>query len=95
MLESLFDNIGSRLKAIAQVYFVIVSAICLLVGFLVIVAGMTRGDVGVGLMGAVMMCVGSLCAWISACFLYGFGELIENSAILADERTKTEEGSEE
>ena len=68
----MFTNIGKKIKALAQVIFWI-TVIGAVVGGIVIMV-LDEDLIAIGLaVGA----VGFLLAWISAMFLYGFGELID------------------
>ncbi|MBR3934300.1 MAG: hypothetical protein IKJ68_10400 [Clostridia bacterium] len=70
----MFDNIGGKIKILAQVLCwlgVIASVIC---GFSIMV---DSDDVGF-----LIVVIGPLVSWVSSFFLYGFGQLIENTDIL-------------
>ena len=41
-------------------------------------------------MGCVVMIVGSLVSWIDSFFAYGFGELIENTTVIAELAAKAD-----
>lgn len=77
----MFNNVGGKIKAIAKVTAWIGIAICVIYGFVMLVS---MEDMA--LIGLLIMTVGSLASWISALVLYGFGELIENSGIIANKK---------
>lgn len=70
----MFENIGNKIKALAQIitWMGIISSI--VSGILLIV---NNNDMI--FLGIVIIVVGSLGAWISSFLLYGFGQLVENS----------------
>jgi hypothetical protein len=74
-MESLYENIGGKIKRMAYIIFW-VFAIVSVVGGLVVLSESP-------IAGIVIMIVGPLVAWISTFLLYGFGELIESNQIIA------------
>lgn len=90
----MFNNIGGKIKALASIFTWIGIIISLIIGLLFIFA-----DSHVVVIGILIIIIGSLMSWISSWLLYGFGDLIENSSIIArklspedfeDEETTTE-----
>lgn len=79
----MFNNVGGKIKAVAKVIVWIGIAICVIYGFVMLVS-----IEDMALIGLLIMTVGSLVSWISALVLYGFGELIENSGIIANKKEK-------
>ena len=79
----MFNNVGGKIKAVAKVTAWIGIAICVIYGFVMLVS---MEDMA--LIGLLIMTVGSLASWISALVLYGFGELVENSGIIANKKEK-------
>lgn len=67
----MFDNIGSKLKTVAQVatWLGIIGSV---------VTGLTMLDGMIGL-GILTIIVGSLVSWLGSMALYGLGQLIENT----------------
>ena len=65
----MFDNIGGKIKGLAKVLFWLEAIAAVIVGFVLV-----EGTEGLSLLFAI---AGVLVAWISAWFLYGFGEIIE------------------
>lgn len=71
----MFDNIGSKIKYLAQT-ITIISIICYAaIGLALMIAGSA-------LIGFAVILIGSLLSWVSSFLLYGFGQLIENSDTL-------------
>lgn len=77
----MFDNAGGKIKAIAKVIAWIGIAVCGIYGFVMLVS-----VEDMALIGLLVMTVGPLAVWISSLVLYGFGELIENSSIIANKK---------
>lgn len=85
-VEVMFTNIGKKIKALAKILALIGIVICCIGGLIMIVAGIAIGsDEGVifAVAGLGTAALGSLFSWISSFILYGFGELVDNSAIIA------------
>ena len=74
----MFNNIGGKIKALASIFTWIGIIISLIIGLLFIFA-----DSHVVVIGILIIIIGSLMSWISSWLLYGFGDLIENSSIIA------------
>ena len=73
----MFSNIGGKIKTTAAVCCWIVIIASVISG----IAMMANDMVAEGL---IVIVVGALSGWISSFGLYGFGELIENSSIIAN-----------
>lgn len=71
----MFDNIGGKIKALAKVICWIGIIASCVVGFATLMKNPGTGLLIAG--------VGSLSSWIGSFFMYGFGQLIENSDRLA------------
>ena len=67
----MFNNIGSKIKNLAQVVCWIGIALSVLVGIIVM-------SFGGFFSGIIVIVAGSLVSWIGSFFTYGFGELIES-----------------
>ena len=81
----MFDNIGGKIKGVAKTACWIGIGVSVLVGFIFVVIG-AESSSGYGSddnvlapLGIFIMLVGSFLSWIGSFFLYGFGQLIENS----------------
>lgn len=86
----MFTNIGGKIKTLAKILAWIGIICCCLTGFIMIVVGIAASDYSSGAFigcGFLIAIVGSLFSWIGAFFSYGFGELVENSAIIAGKNT--------
>jgi hypothetical protein len=70
----MFDNIGSKLKAVAQVFAWLGIGASALIGLIVMFANEDTPVPGLLIIG--LGCLGS---WISSLGMYGFGQLIENT----------------
>ena len=74
----MFNNIGGKIKTLARVICWI-GIIASVVGGI----GMMVMDEDMIIFGLLTIPVGALMSWIGSFMLYGFGELVENSAVLA------------
>lgn len=75
----MFNNIGGKIKSLAKIVCWLGIISCIISGLPLI---LTKQQPLV-LVGIWIAVVGSLFSWISSFILYGFGELVENSAIIA------------
>ena len=86
----MYDNIGGKIKGLAKASF-IVAAIAEVITGIALMA--TNEDlIAYGLL---VMFVGPIVAWISSWLLYGFGQLIENSDIVAGRKKASSENHNE
>ena len=78
----MFNRVGSKLKSLAEAVSFLGICASIIWGGFVIEEGIYRGMVhGPTLLKGLGIAVGgSLVAWIIALFIYGFGQLIENTA---------------
>ena len=67
----MFDNIGSKIKSLAQVVTIIGVIASVVLGIIFIA--------NAGFVGLIVMLIGILLSWVSSFITYGFGQLIENS----------------
>lgn len=74
----MFNNVGGKIKAVAKVTAWVGIVFCLIYGFVLLVPADDTAPIGL-----LIMTVGSLLSWMSSLVLYGFGELVENSAVIA------------
>ena len=72
----MFKNIGSKIKKLAIVITVLECMISIIYGIVSCIAGKV-------LFGILVIVIGSVIAWISSFFTYGFGELIDNTSKIA------------
>ena len=75
MFDKLFEDVGSKLKKISKVIFVIESIIFIAAG---IVGCFALYDFYF-IVGIILILVGQCIALVSAWFVYGFGVIVENS----------------
>ena len=83
----MFKNIGGKIKGLAKVICGVGMAISVFVGLGMICTGCNGAMVG---MGFAVMLVGPLVSWIGSFFVYGFGELIENTTVIAELAAKAD-----
>jgi len=84
----MFSRIGKKIKIVATVLFYVLAAASVIGAFYVIFNfGQLLGTGNAILMGILIALVGCLIAWVSSFMLYGFGELVDNSAIIKDALT--------
>jgi DNA-directed RNA polymerase subunit M/transcription elongation factor TFIIS len=81
-----FDNIGGKIKGWAKRIFAI-EAIAAVISGIVIMAQ----DEDMILIGLLVVVFGPIVAWVSTWILYGYGQLIENSDIIAAEYNRKNE----
>ncbi len=80
----MFYNIGDKIKTLAKVMCWIGSIASIIIGIVLIVM-----DEDLILVGILIAAVGALLSWISSFVLYGFGQLIENSDIVAEQSSRS------
>ena len=82
----MYDNIGGKIKGLAKTSFIVATIAAVITGIALIA---TDEDlIGYGLL---VMVVGPIVAWFSSWLLYGFGQLVENSDIIAAEYNRKNE----
>ena len=74
----MFDNIGSKIKTLAVVLFV-VECIGVFI-YAVVTWSLTEEPIS----GFLVLAIGGVFAWVSVFFIYGFGELIERVSNIDD-----------
>ena len=80
----MFENVGGKLKAIASVFTFIGITASAILGILAMV---NEEEFFAGLF---IIAAGSFLSWISSLGLYAFGELVENSTIIATKISRME-----
>ncbi|MBQ8536343.1 MAG: hypothetical protein IJ461_02935 [Clostridia bacterium] len=77
----MFENVGGKIKGVAKfmTWFCIFAFV---LGGIGLLAAGRNGTVP----GVVMLIVGPLVSWVSGLFLYGFGQLIENTDPMANQQ---------
>ena len=76
----MFNNIGGKIKTIATCFTWISMILDVILGIAMIIL-----DQNLRIYGLIFLFVGPISSWIWMSFLYGFGQLVENSDILVDE----------
>ena len=79
----MFDNIGRKIKVLAQAVCWVGIVLSIIIGLVVIVSAIASDTLIGFLYGFIIMIVGSLASWVSSFFAYGFGELIEKTTEIA------------
>lgn len=82
----MFNNIGGKIKGLATAMTIIGFVIFGIIGLMFILGSLAYGDeeAFVGMIGGVLtIVIGCFISWIGSFLMYGFGELIENSEIIA------------
>lgn len=82
----MFENVGSKIKGLAS-FFCWGGIIASVVGGIWTIALLDEDFI---LLGLLIIALGSLLSWVSSFVLYGFGELVSNSAIIAGKTTANE-----
>ena len=81
-----YDNIGGKIKSWAKWIFGAGAIAAIIAGFVMIIQ-----DSDMALVGLLTIILGPIVAWVSSWLLYGFGQLIENSDIIAAEYSRKNE----
>lgn len=76
----MFNNIGGRIKSLAKAICWIGIIGCVVTGIVLMII-----DDDYVLIGILIAVFGSAASWIGTFFMYGFGQLIENSDIIAQQ----------
>lgn len=79
----MFNNIGGKIKSLAAVVAWFGIGFSVIIGIVLIAAAEE-----LFLIGLIVAVLGSISSWIGSFLIYGFGELVENSAIIA-QKTNT------
>lgn len=87
----MFSNIGGKIKRLATSSSVIGIGVSVICGIIMIIAGGVTGASGAMIgMGFAILIVGSLLSWVGSFLAYGFGELIENTTVIAELMAKAD-----
>ena len=81
-----YDNIGGKIKGLAKAAFIVEAIAAVLSGLVMFVE-----DDDMFLIALLVAIVGPIVAWVGSWLLYGFGQLIENSDIIAAEYNRKNE----
>ncbi len=80
----MFSNIGGKIKRLSTAICAVGIGVSVLCGMIIIASGAMLG------MGFAILIGGSLLSWIGSFFAYGFGELIENTTVIAELAAKAD-----
>lgn len=87
----MFANIGDKIKKLTKIICIIGILSSFIGGMSLITIGLNSyhggGQVAIGV---AVLIVGPLLSWIGSFFAYGFGELIENTTIIAELMAKAD-----
>lgn len=80
----MYENIGEKIKGLAK-------AICIVEAIAAVVTGLALMvmDEDLAWMGFLVILCGPIIAWVSSFLLYGFGQLVANSDIIAAQYNRT------
>ena len=79
----MFNNVGRKIKGLAVFFAWVGIIVSLIAGIGIFVYGSQITD-NIEILGIVLIIVGPIASWLSSLALYGFGQLIENSDIIAE-----------
>jgi hypothetical protein len=89
----MYNNIGKKIKGLA-VFFAWLGMIgSIIYGIIITIQGVNYGSDAMAGLGLLLMVAGSVISWLSSWVLYGFGELIENTAKIAAQRQTVSDGA--
>ncbi len=80
----MYDNIGGKIKILAKWMFAVETIAAVIIGI-----ALMAEDVDI--VGLLVIIFGPIVAWVSSWLLYGYGQLIENSDIIAAEHKRVNE----
>ena len=78
-----YENIGGKIKGLARAAFIVEAIAAVISGLVMMVE-----DDDMIPFALLVMVVGPIVAWVGSWLLYGFGQLIENSDIVAKNTAK-------
>lgn len=70
----MFENIGGKIKGMAQVFFVLGMHVCFFFSFMFL-----KGTGTLSLSRVAISLIGAVCVWCLSLLLYGYGEIVETS----------------
>ena len=82
----MFENIGGKIKKLAKICTGIGIVFSVIAGIVTMFQSFFTG--------LLIAAIGALASWVGSFLLYGFGELVENSQILAGKDLKQKSGEE-
>lgn len=90
----MFNNISNKIKIFAKVVFWVGIVLFGLVGISYMVSGITH-EIAEDIVLALVYFIMGFGSWVSACLIYGFGQLIENTNSLNGVQVAQDEDEEE
>ena len=91
MRKLLFGNIGSKIKGVAFVLFMIQFLLYIVAAVIVFLSSLGLGSSAGIISGLLILGGGILIAWLSTIVLYGIGQLIDNTDQIKKELVKLNE----
>lgn len=79
----MFNKIGGKIKTLAEIISIIGILVSAFAGLYYILIGISDKETDLIVLGAIIAIIGPLSSWVGSFLLYGFGQLIENSDIIA------------
>ena len=79
----MFDNIGGKIKTFAETVAYIGFFAFIIIGLIIMILGIANETFSLVIVGILVALIGFLYCWVSVFLLYGFGQLVENSDIIA------------
>lgn len=86
----MFSNIGGKIKTLARIICVLGIVISIFGGLILIIQGASYHESSLTVTGVLVLFVGTIGSWIGSFFAYGFGELIENTTVIAELAAKAD-----
>lgn len=81
--KGMFNHVGRKIKKLVKILCLIEIALFVIGGIVIMfVTTNVVGPLGI-LIGILVAGLGSFFSWIGSFFIYGFGELVENSTVIA------------
>ena len=91
--SDLYEDIGGKIKGLARWMFYLGAALSGISGLIAIVNGADYGDGLTVLVGLITIAVGTFLSWVGSWVLYGFGELIDNTASIKKTAARIEKNT--
>ncbi|MBQ5890384.1 MAG: hypothetical protein IIW73_05480 [Clostridia bacterium] len=87
MLDSLYENIGEKIKGWAKWIFIVETISAIVIGLVL----MVNGEDEAVLIGFVTILCGPIVSWVGSWLLYAFGQLVDDVHAMRDKQGTTEE----
>ncbi len=88
MFDSLYNNIGGKIKGLAKFIFIFYAILSIILGLLSLLLAENNVYIVLGLL---FLICGPIISWILSWFLYAFGELVEDVGIIRFQVTETDD----